>query len=305
MKPPIGFVLATYKNPEQTLYLCGRLNKMFDSPPIVIHHDFSQSSLNTSLFSRNVRFIENWRRTKWGSLSVVDAELLAMRLLYATSDPDWFVPLSTTDYPIQSADVILRELFENNFDVYMDSRPVKNLGLPVKNEGLGELSFRHPMWPQIGYNRYVAIPLFSPPMANRLRVSHERFCLSYPLLTKRLTPFDGSVTCHGGDFWFTANRRVAQFLLDRTPLWRRLHRHYRKRFIPEESFFHTLLGNSSGFNLSLDNKRFTDWTGCYAHPRTLGREDIPSLLKTTGHFARKFAFDPEVFESLDDAVMHK
>ncbi len=302
MRPPISFVLVTYNNPEQTLNLCGRLNAMFDHPPIAVHHDFSQSPLNTSLFSDNVHFVEGWLRTKWGSISVIDGQLLALQLLYAISDPDWFVTLSTSDYPIQSADFILSELFKSSFDGYIDSRPVKNLGIPVKNEGLGHLSFGHSVWPQIAYNRYVAIPLFSADVARFLRVPVERHCLPYSFLTKRLTPFDGSVTCHGGDSWFTANRRVAQYLLDRTPLWRKLHRHFQTRSVPEESFYHTLLGNSPEFNLCPDNKRYTDWTNCHAHPRTLGDEDFSALLESTHHFARKFPFDREMFQRLDEAV---
>jgi hypothetical protein len=306
MKPPIGFVLVTYNNPEQTLFLCERLNTMFGNPPIAIHHDFSKSHVNPSLFPGNVHFVENWLRTSWGSISVVNAQLLALRALYATSDPDWFVSLSSSDYPIQTANSILHDLFQNDFDVYLDSRPVKNLGLPIANGGFGVLRcFEHPNWPQVGYNRYVAIPLCSPKMAKRLRVQREKLCLPFTFLTERLTPFHGSITCHGGDAWFTANRRVAHLLLEETPLWRKLHDHYRTRSVPEESFYHTLLANSPGFNPSSDNKRYTDWRGCWAHPRTLGREDFRQLLQSTHHFARKFLFDPEILRNLDDAVALK
>ena len=125
MKPPIGFVLVTYNSPEQTLFLCERLNAMFSNPPIVIHHDFSQSPLNTAVFPGNVRFVE-WIPTRWGSMTVIDAQLSALRLLYSEFDPDWFVTLSSTDYPIQTADSILHELRDSPFDAYMDSRPVKS-----------------------------------------------------------------------------------------------------------------------------------------------------------------------------------
>jgi hypothetical protein len=66
-----------------------------------------------------------------------------------------------------------------------------------------------------------------------------------------------------------------------------------------------LLANSPGFKVSTDNKRYTDWRGCYAHPRTLTREDFPRLLSSTHHFARKFAFDVETLRDLDKAVEHK
>jgi hypothetical protein len=305
MKPPIGFVLVTYNNAEQTLFLCERLNAMFDKPPIVIHHDFAQSKVNTSLFSKNVNFVEDWVPTGWGALSVINAQQRALRTLYAASDPDWFVPLSSSDYPIQTADCILDDLFSGRFDAYMDSRPAKNLGRLVRNQGLGELSFRHPIWPQLAYNRYVAIPVFRREIAFRLHLACETFCLPFSFLIRRYTPFGESIQCHGGDSWFTANRRVAHLLTEETPLWRKLHEHYGKRTVPEESFYHTLLGNSPGFNVSPDNKRYTDWRGCYAHPRTLKRDDFPRLLSSTHHFARKFAFDPEMLSDLSEAVAHK
>jgi hypothetical protein len=75
--------------------------------------------------------------------------------------------------------------------------------------------------------------------------------------------------------------------------------------VPEESFYHTLLANSASYKVCPDNKRYTDWRGCYAHPRTLGRDDFPQLLESTDHFARKFPFDPEVFRDLDQAVSQK
>src|SRR6185312_519555 len=130
------------------------------------------------------------------------------------------------------------------------------LHLPIKKEGLSGMStFEHPKWPQLAYNRYVAIPLLSRAMAKQLDTPVEKFCLPFTFLTKRLTPFHDGITCHGGDSWFTANRRIAHLLLNETPLWRELHRHYEKKIIPEESFYHTLLANSGEYSVCLDNKR--------------------------------------------------
>jgi hypothetical protein len=305
VKPPIGFVLVTHNNPDQTLFLCERLNRMFADPPIAIHHDFSQTAISTERFPANVRFVENWVRTGWGNLSVIDALLAAVRTLYDTADPDWFVSLSAVDYPIQTADFILRELRESDVDIYLDTRPLKNLGKLVRNQALGEQSFRHPMWQQLGFNRYAAIPLLNRKTAVRLNIAIETFCLPFNYLIRRLTPFGNGVQPYGGDAWFTANRRVAHVLLEQTPLWKKLHHHYRNRIVPEESFYHTLVGNTPGLKICTDNKRYTDWRGCFAHPRTLGREDFPRLLQSTHHFARKFKFDPEVLRELDEAVAQK
>ena len=100
----------------------------------------------------------------------------------------------------------------------------------------------------------------------------------------------------------TLRRRAAQVLLEKTPLWQRLHRHYSSRTLPEESFYQTLLENTPGLHLSPKNLRYTDWRMQYAHPRTLGREDFPRLLASSDHFARKFPLDQLLLADLDRAV---
>ncbi len=305
MKPTVGFILVTYNQPEQTLSLCRRLGQMFGDPPIAVHHDFSQSDLNVSSFPENVCFVTKWHKTRWGSMSVVDAQLAAFRLLRQTADPDWYITLSTADYPIQSAAQILGDLAHADADAFLDIRLVNDLGQPFLNEGLGELAFNHPRYAQGAFNRYVAIPLISSSLARRLKQPQEAWVLRSPWLTRLLTPFHGDLRCYGGDSWFTARRRAVNLLLEETPLWQSLHNHFSSRSVPEEAFYQTLLGNRGGLRLSHNNLRYTDWRGCYAHPRTLGREDFPRLLKSTHHFARKFAFDPALFAELDQAVAAK
>ena len=305
MKPSVGFVFVTYSLPRQTLNLCRRLGELFGDPPIAIHHDFSQCDLETTKFPPFVHFVKQWRRTSWGSMSVVDAQISALRLLYEKADPDWCTNLSSTDYPIQSGENILADLHNSSADAFLDLRIVRDHGQPYVNEGLGELAFNHPRYSQGAWNRYVAIPLMTPALARRARTPVEAWVLRSPWLIKRATPFNGSIECFGGDAWFTINRRVAQFVLAETPFRQTLHRHFRSRSTPEESFLHTLLGNTPGFRIANDCLRYTDWRGCYAHPRTLGHDDLPRLIASPKHFARKFHDDPNMFAAIDAAVATK
>ena len=306
MKPTIGFVLVTHQNPDQILFLCSRLSSLFGDPPIAIHHDFSQNPLDRAQFPANIRFVDRTVRTGWGVMGVVDALLAALRLLYKSDDgwgdPDWFVSLSSADYPIQTAATILNQLEASPFDGYLDSREIYDYGGTFLDQKLREFPFQQPRYHQFAFNRYVAIPLLPLKFARRMSIPIERYCIHSPWVTTRLTPFRDGVKCFGGDAWMTLRRKLAHILLDETPLWRTLHRHYRSRSVPEESFYHTLLGNTPGLNLSPDNLRYTDWKGCYAHPRTLNQGDIPRLLASTHHFARKFPFDPNLLGELDSAV---
>ena len=45
MGATIGFVIVSYDKPAQLLRLVRRLMKLYNNPPIVCHHDFSQCSL--------------------------------------------------------------------------------------------------------------------------------------------------------------------------------------------------------------------------------------------------------------------
>ena len=305
MKPSIGFVLVTYNQPQQTLALCRRLGVMFGDAPIAVHHDFSQSDLDRSQFPGNVRFTDKWHRTGWGTISVLNAQVACLRLLREIGDPDWSVSLSTSDYPIQTSEQILSDLEAAEVDAFFDMRPVHDLHQRFVNEGHGELAFNHPRYVQGAFNRYVALPLISSSRARRLKQPQEAWVLRSPLLTRLLTPFHHGIGCYAGDTWFTANRRAVDFLTRETPLWQKLHRHFASRAVPEEAFFHTLLGNSEGLRISTNNLRYTDWRGCYAHPRTLGREDFDRLLRSRHHFARKFPFDPALLSELDKAVAAK
>lgn len=309
MKPVVGFALVTHKDPEQILFLCHRLTAMFPDAPIAIHHDVFQSVLNKDAFPSNVRFVPAPVPTGWGTMGVVDALLASLRLLYRShdgwGDPDWFVSLSSADYPIQSAQTILHDLQTTPHDGFLDSREIHRYPGRFRDQALGEFPFQQPRYHQFAFNRYVAVPLLSLSTARRLRIPVERYCLTPRWVTRRFAPFSEQFRCYAGDAWMTMRRRVADLFLEETRVWRTLYRHYYPRASPEESFYHTLLGNTPGFQISPDNLRYTDWKGCYAHPRTLGRSDFPRLLAVKHHFARKFAFDPQLLGELDDAVMGK
>lgn len=302
MKHKLGFVIITYNLPEQTLYLCRRLSAMFGDPPIAIHHDFSQTELDPQLFPNNVFFVKKWFRTKWGSGSVVEGHLAAARLLYEMADPDWYTSLSTTDYPIKTAEQMLADLDATDADCFLDTRLIQKPTVRHPVDLSRENAFNNPDFVRNAYDRYVALPLLSRKLVRRIGFPREPVVIRSSRVVARCTPFDGTVQCFAGDFWLTVRRKVARLLFERSPLQERLLRHFRSRHCPDEGFFHTLIGNTPGVNVFPNNLRYTDWRGCYSHPRPLGRAEFPRLLEVPHHFARKFTLDPELFQELDAAV---
>ena len=45
MSTKVGFVILSHAYPDQVLRLAKTLTAMFDGPPVVCHHDFTQAPL--------------------------------------------------------------------------------------------------------------------------------------------------------------------------------------------------------------------------------------------------------------------
>ena len=298
----IGFVILSHNNPEMLRRLIRRLNQSFDAPPIVCHHDFHQLPLAVTDFPENTRFVEKPVRTRWGHVSLVQAFRIALRQLYEWKPADWFVFLSASDYPIKRGDRIVSELSNSPFDAYLDHRCVPDYSdLPEASRDCGfELAYGRPYWLKEAYNRYVARNLRYPgvnrkgqPCLRRLPIRHPRWIGD--------TPFREGFRCYAGDAWLTARARCAEALFSDSECSRRLLDYYRNRLIPDESFFHTVLCNYPGLKLCNDNKRYADWRAGRPSPKMLGIEDLPALLDSSHHFARKFSEDHDlrILEELD------
>lgn len=303
----LGFVILSHKPESEPLRrLVSRLNQTLDFPPIVCHHDFHKSALDTSGFPCNVRFVENPVRTNWGDISLVRAFLLGLRTLYNLSSPDWFTYLSTNDYPIKTGDAIARELTNSAYDVYLHHRLINDATLPnCRRDGDFHLGYDRAFWGAKAFDRYVARVLEYPLLNRRGKRTVRRLPLRNPRV-RWATPFHDNFQCFAGDAWFTARSKCADILLADTPERLDLMAYYWNRLVPDESYYHTMLCNSPGLRICSDNKRFTHWMKGGDHPKTLTEEDLPRLLNSSAHFARKF--DPvasaSVIEELDRLALN-
>jgi hypothetical protein len=280
---PIGFVVLSHSEPQQLLRLVKTLGRLFDDPPIACHHDFDQCALPEELFPENVRFTRPHVTTKWGHISVPMAALKAVRLLLETSDPDWYILLSGSDYPVSPPDKILEELRYGGYDVYLDHREIRHKTIPPDQSA--SHGFSRPEWIEVAYRRYCsAVP--------RLPYAADR-------LLQLLNP-DRPPHIFGGDFWFMANRKAIAKL--RGPSIERLIRYYRKRFAPDESLFQTALCNEPDLRICPKSLRYEDWSAGGSHPKLLTVEDLPDIRTSGAHFARKFGPDSPALHIIDQQL---
>lgn len=307
MTPRVGFVLVAHNHPRQLLRLVLRLISLYDNPPLVCHFDFSQSSLEVLDFPRQVQFVRPHISTKWGHISYWLAFRAALQTLYETSQaPEWFVLLSGSDYPTQPPSSVLQQLETGGFDAYLDHRRIRHPFVPDSYVNYEDHGFGRAEWIPLAYDRYVAVTAWLPgislkemkPIRAPIGIMRSEF------LVRPFTPFSSTVHCFGGDGWITGNRKTAERILAQNDLNRALLAHYSTRAIPEESLTHTILCNQTDLRISADNLRYADWTADGAHPKILRMEDLPAILASKAHFARKFDLQNhgEVLDAIDQVI---
>lgn len=302
--PPIGFIILSHGKQSLLMRLIRRLNDLYDRPPIACHHDFSQAPLDARELPANVMLVNPHFDTGWGKATVVRAGLAAMRLLVDRCDPDWCVLLSAADYPVRAAAKVLGELQAAPYDAYLDAQPV--MGQPAgaaafsgqRNPKLGH--FDYPSNRRLKWQFYIGARLWVPVVKIRPRLRLGR--VTFPLNFAARTPFNDAFAAYYGDHWFTANRRAASALVGPTPDSERLMRHLTLRAQADECYYQTVLANTPGLRICLDNKRYAEWNGGGAHPVMVEPKHVPAILASGAHFARKFALESPAIDAIDAAV---
>jgi hypothetical protein len=281
--------------------------KLYDNPLIVCHHNFSLCSLDGFDFPREVTFVRPHIVTKYGNISFYLAGLAALQAMYERADsPDWFVLLSGTDYPVRPAHAVFDELALGGFDAYLDHHLAEYPWTPDPSVKYEPYAFHSAGWVPQAYDRYIAITLWLPwySWARGKPIKIPVGTIRSKSLVSLFNPFSETLKCYGGSGWFTCNRKAAERLLAQNAENRALLTYYSRRFAPDESLPHTILCNQQDLNISKDSLRYIDWNQAGYHPKTLGMEDVPRILASGAHFARKFdlAKGAEVFDAIDAAV---
>jgi Core-2/I-Branching enzyme len=292
----VAFVILSHDSPTRLLRLVKTLVALYDNPHIVCHHNFTRCPLEITSFPHTVRFVHPHIDARWGDLSLVQAGLAGIDRLCRLGTWDWFFLLSGSDYPISGPKSVRGALARADYDVLIDSRPVKWARLADGPDATGQFSFSRPYWSTHAYERYLMHQLPIPTLTKRLRPRTRYVQIWYSPLLRLLGRWPKGFTIHGGDLWFGGNRRTADLLLSH-PKRRSILEFLAHKEIPEEAVYQTLIGNSDLVQAS--SKRFTKWPENTAHPKWLGAEDLTDMINSGAWFARKFLPDDPVLNALD------
>lgn len=304
MSVSVGFVILSHRGGDQMCRLVAALDREYDRPPIVIHHDFGQSQIDTEGFGHNVQFVRPHLKTSWANISVVNAALSAISLLYRETGPDWFFLLSGQDYPIMSGHNVRQALGNANVDAFIDIWPTEP-GKTAAAELVGECNpglshfglegYRRMRW-KLQFLQQFWVPILR--LRPRLRIGR----MTWRLPVKARHPFTNDFASYYGDLWFGANRRAAKTLVESSAKLEELQRYSRRRFLPEEGYFAIALANVPRLRLCRNNRRFVRWEGGN-HPKLLNEDDLGELLSSGCFFARKFDADAPVLDRIDERLL--
>lgn len=300
--PRFCYQVHTHSRPAQVERLVRRLVEAGTGAVVLVSHDVRAQPLPVRTLERLGDVHVLGARGGYGDLSHVDRWIDATRWLDAHGVAyDWMVTLSGQDYPVRAVAEGEREVAAGGYDGYLEHFPAFS----------GESHWP----PHLPRNRYLyrhrrlrPLPapvraLLRPARAVNAVQPFVRVNAMYGSVGVRTpTPLGPGFALWGGSFFTTLNRRCVAYVRDFYETRPAVMHWFRGVLAPEEVFFQTVLVAADRFRLSGDPLRYFDFAhGDGAHPRPLGLDDVPALLESGAHWARKFdlTHDPRPLDALD------
>lgn len=273
----IAYLILVHRLPKQFK----RLFKAIYSPNnyYLIHID---KKANIDLHEEIKEFINDFQNTYilesenivWGGYSMVQVELNGIKKLLEISDEwDFFINLSGQDYPLKSQKEITNYLSENKNNNY----------LKVVNQLLER-----------------------PETMNRIEKYFVDNGNNISEIKDKKREYLENVTPYIGGQWMILTRKCCDFIINDFES-KRFEEYYLNTLIADESFFQTLLMNTSfKWKIINDDKRSIIWVADWdikLRPKTLNKTDIDFLSINENLFARKF--DDNIDSEIIDKIKSK
>jgi hypothetical protein len=257
-------------------------------------------------------------RGGYGDFTHLDRYFAAVDWLDANGiDYDWLENLTGADYPLRPLAEIEATLAATESDGYLLYSPVFPDRMPPgADRGAPGYRLCRPIDAKLRYDyRYwrfgkpseTKLRLMRPLMVINLMQPWLKFHNSYAAMGIKIrhSAFGPDFPCYGGSFFCTLRDSAARYVRDYARANPDVVAFFKTVLAPEEVFLHSVLVNSGKFRFTPNARRYIDWTGQrHTHPRTLGPEDLPKMLGSDAHWARKLdlARDPGLFDQLDQRV---
>jgi Core-2/I-Branching enzyme len=196
----------------------------------------------SSLKGTSIFFAEQRIPVYWGQFSVVQAIMLLLQQALLTREYDYLVLLSGSDYPLRSADYIQEFLKHNGGFEFISLAKMPAPGKPLARINT------------------IRFPSNQPVRRLIFRIL-AKFGLARRDYRKHL-----GLEPYSGEAWWALTRSACGFILDFIRHNQYVERYFQNSAVPDESFFHTILGNSEFKSKIRRNLHYTDWRAQAAHP---------------------------------------
>ncbi|HEY6770507.1 MAG TPA: beta-1,6-N-acetylglucosaminyltransferase [Candidatus Sulfotelmatobacter sp.] len=245
-QPPmeICYLALAHNNPG----VLGRAVKALASEhsPVYIHVDRKSDLAKFSgIEGEHAHFSERRLAVHWGEFSIVEATLLLLRwALERSPNAEYFVLLSgSSTYRLRSSDSIRHYLERNRGQEFISLAKVPAPGKPLSRINTVRFPSRQPV------RRFLARASAKLGMGQR---DYRKYL--------------GNMDAYAGNTWWALTRGACEYMLDlieKNPAWMRF---FENVFTPDESIFHTILGNSHFKPRIRRNLLYEDWSAQGAHP---------------------------------------
>ncbi|CCE02119.1 beta-1,6-N-acetylglucosaminyltransferase [Bradyrhizobium sp. STM 3809] len=266
----LAFFILCHKAPRQVIRLIERLRD--NGATFVIHVDkrtgaevYQDLQTLSEQLPRQVFLCRERHRCYWGRFGIVSATLSCMREAIARQLAfDRAFLLSGQDYPIKSIGQIRAKLDQHPNTEFIESFLVDEPNRWTEAKGEHNAINRVLYWTLSFRSRHIQIKW------------RRRFPLGF--------------RPHGGSMWWCLSRDCIAYVdsfVRQNPAYVR---YFKTVFIPDESFFQSLLSNSPFRDrIVSDDLRYADWDNPNPlYPRTLDMDDAERLRASPKLFARKF-----------------
>jgi len=281
-----AFLIIAHGNFTHLLRL---LNQMDSNCQVYIHLDrklsLSKQEHETLSSLPVVIGIYSHYKINWGGHNMLKTALFLLKKAVEDEENSYFHLLSGQDYPVKPITEFTNFMEENKGKEFLEYHTLPYSG-----------------WDNGTYRRYEYFffhDLFNYRTAKGYRWILKTLRFQMKRNIKRRIP-DHFETTYGGCCWFSLSRAAICYLLEYTRKHPSFYRRLKYTFVPEETYFHTVVLNSP-FKEHVVNRslRYVDWryrNGNY--PANLDESDFEALRATGAFFARKFK------EGISDGLMN-
>ena len=304
------YLIFSYGKAEQLFRLIQTLRAGSPDSAILLHHDAKGEPLDEKALHElgSIYMVEPRIFVQWGDATQLDALLGSINYALQNLDFSWLSVLSAHDYPLRPLATIEAELRGSPYDAFVRAAPA-----PAQYRGRYYLQY----WPLPRFRYAYRLPR---PVLSAMAWLRGEFNRRQSLLrieggprgtARRLgiralsQPFSNDFVCFKGSDWFTLSRRAVDYLATFSQNRPEVLEHYRRTFIPSESYYQTVLCNAKELKICDDNRRFIVWEAARSHPKTLTIHDLDVMVQSGKDWGRKFdtTVDSTVLDALDRIVL--